>query len=90
MLDGAWFKAGALDYIFGLGELTTFCITTEIVEWVAFGGRSISAGRVYPGNTLLVVLSLVDRIDTRSVLKLRGQETNGLLIWNGMKWNPYT
>jgi hypothetical protein len=39
-----------------------------------------SAGRENPGYTLRVVDSFVERIATRIVLKLRGHETNDLLI----------
>jgi len=39
-----------------------------------------SAGREKPANTLRVVDCFVERIATRIVLKLRGHETNELLI----------
>jgi hypothetical protein len=41
VLDGAWFERRVLDYIFGLRKLATFGVPAEIVERIAFRGRSV-------------------------------------------------
>jgi hypothetical protein len=95
MFDGTWFEGGPLDNIFGLGELATFDITTEIVEGITFGGRSIFSGAGIPGEHASggVLFGRADCHTKCSKIKrpryklFTHMKWNGIMEWNGMEWN---
>jgi hypothetical protein len=82
-----------------LDLLMTFLVSGKLQHFVSlpksFNGfpsddGPFSAGRVNPGNMLRVVDSFVERIATLIVLKLRGHETNDLLIFYSYLYITYT